>query len=133
MAEPVSSLLRRSVEHLAEAVPASYRLMVDALGSLVVALEVDGERFSLIGGDRLTVTDVSVPADVSIGTSRPVIVAVLDAEVSLQDAIDVGTVNVRGSLNDVVRTHDTLRAYVHAAARAPAQAELIDALRAAPT
>lgn len=132
MAEPVSSLLRRSVEHLAEAVPASYRLMADALGPLVVALEVDGERFSLIGGDRLTVADEPLRADVRIGTSRSAIVAVLDAAVSLQDAIDIGAVTVAGSLDDVVRTHDTLRAYVHAASRAPAQEELIDALRAVP-
>lgn len=107
--------------------------MADALGPLVVALEVDGERFSLIGGDELTVADEPARANVRIGTSRAAIVAVLDAETSLQDAIDIGTVDVRGSLNDVVRTHDTLRAYVHAAARAPAQSALIDELRAEPT
>ena len=53
MAERVSSLLRRSVEHLADEVPDSYRLLVAELGPLVVELDVDGEVFSLRGGDRL--------------------------------------------------------------------------------
>lgn len=133
MAEPVSSLLRRSVDHLADEVPESYLLTLNALGPLVVALDIDGECFALTGGRRLVVADGEPGrVDVRIGTSRATIVAVLDAETGLQSAIDVGMVTVHGSLNDVVRVHDTLRAYVHAAVRAPVQTELLDALRAAP-
>jgi hypothetical protein len=51
----------------------------------------------------------------------------------LQAAVEAGTVGVRGSLKDVLRVHDTLRAYVHAAVRAPTQAGLLDALRASPS
>lgn len=130
MAERISSLLRRSVDHLADEVPASYRLAVDALGDLVVGLHVDDERFFLTGGDRLVVADGEpATADVRITTSRDAIVGVLDADVALQEAIDTGAVTVFGSLDDVVRVHDTLHAYVHAAVRAPAQTELLDALR----
>ena len=57
MAERVSSLLRRSVEHLADEVPDSYRLLLDELGPMVVELDVDGEVFSLRGGHRLEVSD----------------------------------------------------------------------------
>ena len=57
MAEQVSSLLRRSVGHLEDEVPDSYRHMLEALGPLVVEVDVDGEVFSLRGGRRLEVTD----------------------------------------------------------------------------
>jgi hypothetical protein len=131
MAERISSLLRRSVQHLEDEVPNSYQLTVAALGSLVVALDVDGERFSLTGGRQLLVDDGEpTSAGVWITTSRATVLDVLDANVGLQDAVEAGTVGVRGSLDDVLRVHDTLRAYVHAAARAPAQAGLLDALRA---
>lgn len=134
MAEPVSSLLRRSFGHLADEVPDSYRLTLDALGPLVVALEVDGEHFCLSGGNHLVVTDGEpASARVRITTSRATIVDVLDARAGLRDAVDAGTVGVRGSLEDVLRVHDTLRAYVHAAVRAPAQAGLLDSLRTAPS
>ncbi len=134
MAERISTLLRRSVDHLADVVPDSYRLTVSALGPLVVALEVDDERFSLAGGDRLVVTEREPEcADVRITTSRATILGVLDADLNLQEAIETGSVTVTGSLDDVVRVHDTLQAYVHAAVRAPAQVELLDTLRAAPS
>ncbi|KMO78138.1 hypothetical protein EV589_4894 [Mycobacterium sp. BK558] len=133
MAERISSLLRRSVDHLADEVPDSYRLTLDTLGSLVVVLDVDGERFSLRGGDRLVVADGEpVSADVRVTTSRATIIDVLDAAVALPEAIDAGSVSVVGPVDDVVRMNDTLHAYVHAAVRAPTQAELLDALRAAP-
>lgn len=131
MAERVSSLLRRSVEGLAHEVPDSYRLTLEALGPLTVALDVDGEHFSLAGGGHLVVTDgEDAAADVQITTGRSTILDVLDANVGLQDAIEAGIVGVRGSLDDVLRVHDTLRAYVHSAVRAMTQAGLLDALRA---
>ena len=130
MAERVSSLLRRSVEHLAQEVPASYQLTLQALGALVVALDVDGEQFGLTGGQRLVVSDAAPDRpDVRVRTSRAAILDVLDAHIGLQSAIESGTVHVRGGLDGVVRLDDTLRAYVHAAVRAPAHGDLIDALR----
>jgi hypothetical protein len=130
MGERVSSLLRRSVGHLADEVPDSYRLMLDRLGPLVVALDVDGELFSLCGGPRLEVTDGAArTAGATIATSRATILDVLDARVGLEEAVEAGTVSVRGSIDDVLRAHDTLLAYVHAAVRAPSQPELLSALR----
>ncbi|MGO9156960.1 SCP-2 sterol transfer family protein [Mycobacterium sp.] len=133
MAEPVSSLLRRSVEHLADEVPDSYRLLVAELGPMVVELDVDGELFSLRGDGRLQVSDG--PADnagARIATSRATILEVLDAEVALGEAVEAGRVSVRGSLDDVQRAHDALLAYVHAAVRASSQPALLSELRAGP-
>lgn len=130
MAEQVASLLRRSVGHLADEVPESYRLVLDRLGPLVVGFDVDGEHFGLSGGRRLEVCD-GIPgmADARITTSRAAILDVLDAKVGLAQAVEAGTVAVRGSLDAVLRAHDTLLAYVHAAVRASSQPGLLSALR----
>lgn len=130
MVEQVSSLLRRSVEHLAEEVPDSYGLVLERLGPMVVEIDVDGELFSLRGGNRLEVLDGAADtAGTRIATSRAAILDVLDARVGLGEAVEVGTVAVRGSLDDIQRAHDTLLAYVHAAVRAPSQPRLLAALR----
>jgi hypothetical protein len=134
MAEHVSSLLRRSVGHLADEVPDSYRRVLDALGPLVVELDVDGELFSLRGGRRLEVSDgPASTAGARIVTSRDTILEVLDARVGLGEAVEAGSVGVRGSLDDVLRVHEALIAYVHAAVRAPSQPGLLAALRNGPT
>jgi hypothetical protein len=131
MAERVSSLLRRSVAHLENEVPESYRVLVDELGPMVVELDVDGEMFSLNGGGRLHVSDgAAKEAAVRISTSRAAIVDVLDARVGLGEAVEAGTVSVRGSLDDVQRAHNSLLAYVHAAVRAPSQPALLAELQA---
>ena len=131
MAEQVSSLLRRSVEHLADEVPDSYRLMLETLGPLLVEVDVDGERFALRGGQRLEVSEGATGmAGAQITTSRAAILDLLDAKVGLDEAVQVGAVGVRGSLDDILRAHDTLLAYVHAAIRAPSQPVLLSALRA---
>ena len=131
MAERVSSLLRRSVEHLEDEVPDSYRLLVVELGPVVVELDVDGEVFSLRGGERLQVSDGAAQmAGVRIVTSRVTILDLLDARVGLGEAVEAGTVSVHGSLDDVRRAHDSLLAYVHAAVRASSQPTLLSELRA---
>lgn len=133
MAERVSSLLRRSVEHLEDEVPDSYRLLVAELGPMVVELDVDGEVFSLRGGDQLAVWDGAAHmAGVRIVTSRVAILDLLDARVGLGEAVEAGTVSVHGSLDDVQRAHDSLLAYVHAAVRASTQPALLSELRADP-
>ncbi|HWS90944.1 MAG TPA: SCP-2 sterol transfer family protein [Mycobacterium sp.] len=131
MAERVSSLLRRSVEHLKDEVPDSYRVLVAELGPMVVELDVDGEVFSLRGGDRLQVSDGAADvAGARIVTSRTTILDVLDARVELGEAVESAKVSVRGSLDDVQRAHDSLLAYVHAAIRASSQPGLLSELRA---
>jgi hypothetical protein len=134
MAERVSSLLRRSVERLEREVPDSYRLLVAELGPMVVELNVDGEIFTLRGGDRLRVSDGAADtAGARITTSRVTILDVLDARVALGEAVEAGTVSVRGSLDDIQRAHDSLLAYVHAAVRASSQPTLLAELRSGPT
>ncbi|OBB98480.1 SCP-2 sterol transfer family protein [Mycobacterium sp. 852002-40037_SCH5390672] len=131
MDERVSSILRRSLEHLEDEVPDSYRSLVAALGPMVVELDVDGELFSLCGGTRLRVSDGAARlAGARIATSRVTILDLLDARVGLGEAVEIGKVRVRGTLDDVQRAHDALLAYVHAAVRASSQPTLLSELRA---
>lgn len=131
MAERISSLLRRSLKHLEDEVPDSYRLLVAGLGPMVVELDIDGEMFSLHGGPGLRVSDGAARlAGARIATSRATILDLLDAAVGLGEAVEMGTVRVRGPLDDVQRAHDSLQAYVHAAVRAPSQPTLLSELRA---
>jgi hypothetical protein len=130
MAEPVAALLRRSLDHLAAEVPESYRRLLGELGPLVVGLDVDGELFSLRGGGGLKVSDgLDGAAGAWVATSRAAILDVLDAEESLSEAVEAGRILVHGSLDAVVRGHDALMAYVHAAVRAPSATGLLTALR----
>lgn len=132
MAERVSPLLRRSIAHLEDEVPQSYRVLVATLGSLVVQLDVDGEVFALRGGDRLRVSNGTAPgAGVRIATSRLAVLELIDARVGLGEAVEAGMVRVHGSLDDVQRAHEALQAYVHAAVRASSQPALLSQLRAA--
>lgn len=132
MAERVSSLLRRSIAHLEDEVPQSYRVLVATLGSLVVQLDVDGEVFALRGGNRLRVSNGTAPgAGVRIATSRLAVLELIDARVGLGEAVEAGMVRVHGSLDDVQRVHEALQAYVHAAVRASSQPALLSQLRAA--
>ena len=130
MAERISMLLRRSVEHLEDEVPDSYRLLAAELGTMLVELDVDGELFSLRGGHRLAVSDGAAEmADVRIATSRKTILDLLDARVGLGEAVEAGTVSVFGSLDNIQRAHDALLAYVHAAVRTSTQPGLLAELR----
>lgn len=130
MAERISPLLRRSLEYLEKEVPDSYRLLVAQLGPMVVELEVDGELFSLRGGDRLEVSEGAAdPTGVQIATSRATILDLVDARRGLGDSVETGSVSVNGSLDDIQRAHESLRAYVHAAVRAPSQPILLAELR----
>jgi hypothetical protein len=130
MAESVASLLRRSLDHLEAEVPENYHHLLRELGQLFVMIEVDGEQCSIRGGARLDITDSGDDtAAVRIATSRAAIVSVLGAELSLSQAVEADRVVVRGSLDDVVRAHDALLAYAHAAVRAPSIPGLLTALR----
>ncbi|MCV7347951.1 SCP-2 sterol transfer family protein [Mycolicibacterium rhodesiae] len=132
MAEQVSALFRRSVDHLADDMPASYRLLVAELGPLIVELDVGDDIFSVHAGDeRLQVTDgPAQAAGVRIRTSRMTILDLIDAKVGLDEAVEAGAVSVHGCLDDVQRAHDTLLAYIHGSVRAASVPALLSELRA---
>ena len=132
MAERISSLLRRSVEHLADEVPDSYRSCSTRSDRWWSSSTSTASSSHCAGGRRLEVSDGAAPtAGARITTSRATVLDVLDAGSGSSEAVETGTVSTcDGSLDDILRAHDTLLAYVHAAVRAPSQPGLLSALRA---
>jgi hypothetical protein len=135
MADSVAALFERSLRHVLTEVPASYQHLVRVLGPLVVEVRIGGrddEAFTLCADQaRLAVSDgASTSAGARIRTTRTAILQVLDGVVSLAEAVESGQLEVWGSLDAVLRAHDTLIAYAHAATRAPSVPGLLSALRA---
>ncbi len=90
--------------------PTATGLLLEALGPMVVEVDVDGELFSLRGGGRLRGVGRSGARswrrpDRQLAGRHP---GLLDARVGLDEAVEAGTVRVQGSLDDVLRAHDTL-------------------------
>ncbi|GAA5176442.1 hypothetical protein GCM10023321_84830 [Pseudonocardia eucalypti] len=134
MAEPgVAELLRRSVGSLREQVPGGYQRLLEELGGLTVELTVDGETFAVHAeGTRLRVVTGAHPAaGARVVTSRAAVLDVLDARLSLAEAVESDRVTVLGSLDDVMRAYHALLAYAHASARATSVPGLLDELRGA--
>ena len=84
-----------------------------------------------MGGQWLeVVAGPATAAGVRIAVGRRAILDVLDARVSLAEAVESDRIAVQGSLDDVLCAHDALIAYLHAAVRAPSVPGLSAELRA---
>ena len=104
--------------------PTVTALLVAELGPMVVELDVDGEVFSLRGGDRLRgVATVRRAWPVSGSSPRELPSSiVLDARAGLGEAVETGRSRCTVRSTTSQRAHDSLLAYVHAAVRAPSAA-----------
>jgi hypothetical protein len=131
----VAELLRRSLRLLLAEVPDSHRHLVATLGTLTVEVTVDGETFQ-VRTDRVDVlvADGGAPggAAVRVRASWGAVRELLDGRRALAEAVESDRVRVDGTLDDVVRAHDVLLAYAHAAVRAPSGPGLLHSLDDAP-
>ena len=130
MADTVAALLERSLRHVATEAPAGHARLSELLQLVVVEIAADDTPF-VIGGPLKTLVRIGTVAqvDVRVTTDRAAIAAVIDGRITLAVAVESGRVAVTGRLDDVVRAHDALVAYVHAAVRAPSVPALLAALR----
>jgi hypothetical protein len=132
---PVAGLLGESFAVLAAELPAAHARMCARLAGRRVDLRVDGERFvaAFDGGQasvRACAADEEPAADVRVVTGRGAILAVIDAERSLAEAVIAGEVHVVGDLDRLVEAHLALVAYVHGAVRCPSFPALLGRFRA---
>jgi uncharacterized protein with NAD-binding domain and iron-sulfur cluster len=133
MTEPFSTLLGDSFRVLADEASPAHDAVIRHLGSLVVALEVDGEEMAIVARppDLVVERRSDVPADVRIRTTRDTIAAVIDGHLTLQETIDTAALEVIGDLDTIARVHDAFVAYTHGAVRSPTFPTLMARLRAA--
>ena len=118
-------LLRREVpqahaEVCRRLAPRGVRLHVGA-EDVAVRFERSGTRFPAAPG----------AASVDVETNRETILALIDAETTLVDAVLDGSLVLRGAGDDLLAFHDGLVAYVHGAVRAPSFPGLLRRFRRA--
>ncbi|ADO75701.1 Sterol-binding-like protein [Stigmatella aurantiaca DW4/3-1] len=126
----MAALLAESFAVLAREQPAAYSGMCARLKGLAVRLEVGPESFTAafgVGHAQVRLPDETEQAQVSTG--RETVLAVLDGEQSLTQAVLTDAVRVVGPLDTLLRLHEGLVLYVQGAARAPGFAALLRRLR----
>jgi hypothetical protein len=125
-----SRFLVESLDVLADEVAPFQRELADLFAGRGVNIRVDGDEIGLVARDGRVRVDAPWPAPhVELTSDTSSILAVLDGEVTLADAVLEDRLVVRGALPDVVAFHDGLAVYVHGAVRAPSFADLLRRFR----
>jgi len=121
--------LERSLDVLREQVPEAYRELDASLAGQRLRVAVDGAarvlRFA--GGEHALAPDGA--ADAELRTRGETILALVDGELGLLDAITRDALFLRGPVEAVVRLDAALHAYLAGAVRAPGFPPLLHAYR----
>jgi hypothetical protein len=127
---PATRLLGRAFAVLHAEAPAHAGLLCDALARLAVHALVDGERIAprVVAG-RLAVGEPAGRADVTLRTSLPTMLALLEARRTLLDAVNRGELDVWGPAGALDAAADAFSTFLHGLVRAPSSAHLLDELR----
>ena len=132
----VEGLLAESFVVLAAELPPAWARFCAALDGRTVEIRVDGERFT-VGFAAATATiaggaAASSPVDALLETTRRTIEDVLDARLSLRDAVMGDALRVVAPLAMMSRLHTGILAYVHGGVRCPSFPALLKRFRALP-
>ncbi len=130
MPERFGDFLFASFEALAREQPAIHARLCAQLAPRGVAIAVDDEivamrfdRHAVARGRSAGTTAIDVR------TTRATVLALVDAELSLVDAVLADCLCLRGALPDLLAFHEGLTTYVHGAVRAPSFPALLAAYR----
>lgn len=121
--------LDRSLAVLAVEVPESYRRIAQTLDSLPMCVVVDGEVSVVHFAHGRHVLAVGGSVAGELRTSSPAIVALIDGEIELLDALMSERLYLRGPVDVVVRFERALQAYLAGAVRAPTFPSLLNGYR----
>jgi hypothetical protein len=138
-AEPtVAGLLAESFRVLAVELPPAWERFCAALDGCAVEIHVDAESFVVrFAAGRARVAAIAnaaaiVPADARIDTTRRTIEDVLDARLSLREAVMRDALQVIAPLAVMSRLHTGILGYVHGGVRCPSFPALLKRFRALP-
>jgi hypothetical protein len=105
--------------------------MCGALGTREVLIEVDGERTAVTSTKSATRVEAAPRAPVvECRTTREAIIDLVDARMTLVDAVVSERVWLRGSVGDLLAFYDGLMAYLGGAVRCPSFPWLLNDFRA---
>lgn len=109
---------------------AAYVSIADALAGLTIACEVDGDHFSVKGGRRLLIeVGEHSGADVRVSTRRAAILALIDGDLQLIEAVRMRDLRVVADISLMVQLSRAQRAFAEGAARARRVRPILDAFR----
>ena len=115
-----AAALQAALAVLEEDQLAAYMGLLDLLAGLVVECRVDGVAFHVVGGRRLDVVAGAPPraAQVHVTTTRQAIVALIDGEITVLQAVKAGQLDVMAETALLVRIGRAQRVFADGAARA---------------
>ncbi len=110
--------------------PEAYFLMCRRLAGMTATLLIDDERIALVFDRRAAKVRARHPtADVRVRTSRRAIQDILDARLTLQAAVDDGSLRLWGSIGNLEAFLEALLVYVRGAVRSPSFGPLLARFR----
>jgi hypothetical protein len=122
-----AALLWESFGLVQRGLPSAYRSLAASMTGLRVRISVTSEAF-VVGVEDLVLFVAAATSEAStarIETDAQTILNVLDARVSLHDAVLTGALRVTAALEHLAALHEALLTYTHAAVRCPGFAELL--------
>jgi hypothetical protein len=124
-------LVQRSLEALRRECPEAYRRLSAALGRRVVRIDTGDEIIAIRGSaSGVEATGGDAPAAVEAAMDKREILDLVEGRRSLEEALLLGRVEVRGAIEDLLALHDGLRWYVAGGVRSPSFAGLRHEYRA---
>lgn len=127
---PATGLLGRAFAVLHAEAPVHAELLCEALARLAVHALIGAERLAPgVRGGRLVVAAPAGRADVTLCTSLPAMLALLEARQTLVEAVTRGELDVRGAAGALDAAADAFTTFLHGLVRAPSSAHLLDELR----
>jgi hypothetical protein len=109
--------LGRSLEVLEAGMPSAYQAVCAAAGELSARLIANGRVRVLSFQGRVPVLEQDRAADVEVVFDNQVLLELIDGEISLEDALFLDRLQIRGLPAAVERLHTALMLYLNGAVR----------------
>jgi hypothetical protein len=123
----IRALLQESFTVLADEMPVAWERFCEGLDGYRVVLHVEDEHFAVRFSDRAAeVTSALDAPDATVETTYDTILAVLDAELSLHEALMGDQLRVTAPLPLILKLHNAVIAYVHGGVRCASFPSLLD-------
>jgi hypothetical protein len=130
--ESFAGFVSAALVALARETPAAYARLADCAGAEGVRLEVESTPFVVRFGARSHSLEPAPAAGaVDVRSDRETLLALLDAELTLLEAIESDRLHIQGETDAVLRFEQALGAFLEGAVRAPSFPALLAAFRGA--
>ena len=124
------AFLERSLNLLAREAPGAYSRLCGTLAGRRLCVEGDGMAFTLRFDADAAVSRAALgDEEISISVDRRSILALVDGELTLEEALRQDRLVVRGAVADAARAFDALLIFVRGAIRCPSFPALLSEFR----